>query len=116
MASVMQELLVSSYLSGANAPFIEALYDRYLQDPNSIEPRWRSYFEALQQLDDGPRDVSHVAIQERFAQLAGRPRAAAVARQVTGAFDQKQLAVLQLITAYRFQGCRVASEIGRAHV
>ena len=109
MASVMQEMLGSSYLSGANAPFIEVLYDRYLEDPNSVEPRWRSYFEALQELDAGPRDVSHIAIQDRFAQLATQPRATVAARPVAAAFDQKQLAVLQLITAYRFQGCRVAS-------
>jgi 2-oxoglutarate dehydrogenase E1 component len=108
MASVMKEMLGSSYLSGANAPFIEALYDRFLEDPDSVEPRWRSYFEALQQLDDGPRDVSHAGIQERFAQLASQPRMAA-ARPATGAFDQKQLAVLQLVTAYRFQGCRIAN-------
>jgi 2-oxoglutarate dehydrogenase E1 component len=108
MASVMQEMLGSSYLAGANAPFIEALYDRFLEDPASVEPRWRSYFEALQLLDDGPRDVSHAAVQERFAQLATQPRGAAAARPATGAFDQKQLAVLQLITAYRFYGARIA--------
>jgi 2-oxoglutarate dehydrogenase E1 component len=104
---MMKEMLGSSYLAGANAPFIEALYDRFLEDPASVEPRWRSYFEALQQLDDGPRDVSHAAVQERFAKLAAQPRTAA-ARPAAGAFDQKQLAVLQLITAYRFYGARIA--------
>ena len=67
---MFEELRGNSYLFGANAPFIEALYDRYLDDPSSVEPRWRSYFDELQRLDDGARDVSHAAVQERFAQLA----------------------------------------------
>ena len=45
---MMKEMLGSSYLSGANAPFIEALYEAYLADPGSVEPRWRSYFDELQ--------------------------------------------------------------------
>jgi 2-oxoglutarate dehydrogenase E1 component len=38
---MMKEFLGNSYLFGANAPFIEALYDAYLADPTSVEPRWR---------------------------------------------------------------------------
>jgi 2-oxoglutarate dehydrogenase E1 component len=102
---MMKEFLGNSYLFGANAPFIEALYDAYLADPQSVEPRWRSYFDELQKLDDGPPDVSHAAVQDRFAALAKEPRAAAPS--ATGNF-QKQFAVLQLISAYRFLGCRVA--------
>src|SRR5450759_2927847 len=68
------EMLGNSYLFGANAPFIEALYDRYLEDPNAVEPRWRAYFDELQRRDDGARDVSHVSIQEHFVQLARQRR------------------------------------------
>ena len=39
---MMKEFLGNSYLFGSNAPFIEALYESYLQDPQSVEPRWRS--------------------------------------------------------------------------
>ncbi|MBM3344727.1 MAG: 2-oxoglutarate dehydrogenase E1 component [Betaproteobacteria bacterium] len=102
---MMKELQGSSYLFGANAPFIEALYDAYLADPQSVEPRWRSYFDELQKLDDGPRDVSHAAVQDHFAELAKASRPASA--PAAGNF-QKQFAVLQLITAYRFQGCRIA--------
>ena len=103
---MMREFLGSSYLFGSNAPFIEALYESYLKDPGSVEPRWRGYFDELQRLDDGPPDVSHAEVQERFSQLARerRPGAAAPSPQVF----QKQFAVLQLIAAYRFQGCRIA--------
>ena len=72
---MLNELRGNSYLFGANAPFIEALYDRYLEDPASVEPRWRTYFDELQKLDDGARDIAHAPIQERFAQLAKERRA-----------------------------------------
>ena len=105
---MMKQFLGNSYLFGANAPFIEALYEAYLQDPHSVEPRWRGYFDELQRLDDGPADVSHAEIQERFARLTrGRRPVAAAAAQ--GQLGEKQFAVLQLIAAYRFQGARHAN-------
>ena len=107
---MLKELRGSSYLYGANAPFIEALYDRYLEDPDAVEPRWRSYFDELQRLDDGARDVSHVLIQERFAELARRGRARVGAETAQPPLlTEKQYGVLQLIGAYRFQGVRRAN-------
>ena len=106
---MMKQFLGNSHLFGANAPFIEALYEAYLQDPQSVEPRWRGYFDELQRLDDGPRDAIHSEVQARFARLARerRPAAAAVAG-AQGQLGEKQFAVLQLIAAYRFQGARHA--------
>ena len=103
---MMKQMLGNSYLFGSNAPFIEALYEAYLKDPGSVEPRWRGYFDELQRLDDGAPDVSHAEVQERFARLA-RERGPAAAGPSPQAL-QNQFAVLQLISAYRFQGCRVA--------
>jgi 2-oxoglutarate dehydrogenase E1 component len=106
---MMKQFLGNSYLFGANAPFIEALYEAYLDDPQSVEARWRGYFDELQRLDDGPRDVSHAEVQERFARLARDRRSApAAAVGVQSQLGEKQFAVLQLIAAYRFQGARHA--------
>ncbi len=106
-----KEMLGSSHLFGANAPFIEALYDRYLEDPAAVEPRWRSYFDELQKLDDGARDVSHAPIQEHFARLARQRRAPARGAEAgeRPQLSEKQYGVLQLIGAYRFQGARHAN-------
>ena len=105
---MMKEFLGNSYLNGANAPFIEGLYESYLADPQSVEPRWRGYFDELQKLDDGPRDVSHFAVQERFAALAKqRPTSTSAAGKPQ--LGEKQFAVLQLIAAHRFQGVRHAN-------
>src|SRR5918992_2319945 len=104
---MMQEFRGNSYLFGSNASFIEALYESYLDDPASVEPRWRSYFDELQRLDDGQPDVSHSEVQKRFAELAKQPRAYMEAGRPQLA--EKQFSVFQLITAYRTLGTRHAN-------
>src|ERR1700733_12157035 len=37
----------TSFLSGANAAFLEGLYAQYLADPASVDESWRSYFAEL---------------------------------------------------------------------
>ncbi|HAJ47563.1 MAG TPA: 2-oxoglutarate dehydrogenase E1 component, partial [Alphaproteobacteria bacterium] len=37
----------TSFLYGANAPFIEALYEVYLRDPAQVDADWRNFFDAL---------------------------------------------------------------------
>src|SRR3981081_1202087 len=102
---MMKELVGSSYLFGGNAPFIEDLYEAYLQNPDAVTPEWRRYFDQMQQLP-GARDVAHGPIVESFVQRAraGAPRAApAVAR-----LDRKQVSVVQLVAEYRFRGVLLA--------
>ncbi len=106
---MMKELLANSHLFGANAPFIEALYDAWLRDPAAVEPRWRDYFDELQRIERGAADVSHFDVQDRFARLAREPRApgatVVISRPQLG---EKQFGVLQLISAHRFLGVRHA--------
>ena len=106
---MMKEFLGNSYLFGSNAPFIEALYDSYLKDPQSVEPRWRSYFDELQRLDDGPADVSQEDIQQRFIDLAKNKRVAQPRPSGRPQLGEKQFCVLQLITAHRTLGVRHAN-------
>ena len=46
--AMMKQLLEDSLLFGANASFIEGLYEDYLQNPASIPVQWREYFDRLQ--------------------------------------------------------------------
>jgi len=108
---MFKEMLSNSYLYGANAPFIEQLYESFLADPASVDPRWRDYFEELQRIEQGPRDVAHTPIQEAFVKLARERRGGNVQPApgtVTEEQVAKQIAVLQLIAAHRFQGTRHA--------
>ena len=43
----------TSFLFGTNAPFIEELYERYLDDANAVDAEWRAFFEALGELVGG---------------------------------------------------------------
>jgi 2-oxoglutarate dehydrogenase E1 component len=37
----------TSFLYGGNAAFVEDLYARYAEDPYSVDPSWRAYFQSL---------------------------------------------------------------------
>src|SRR6266853_112507 len=107
--SAMKEFLSNSYLFGANAPFIEELYEAYLDNPQSVPEQWREYFDKLQAAPaggNGGRDVAHAPIVESFVRRA-RAGAARPAPAVAG-FDRKQVSVLQLIAEYRFRGVLIA--------
>jgi 2-oxoglutarate dehydrogenase E1 component len=104
---MMKQMLVNSYLFGANMPFIEELYEKYLDNPASIPEQWRDYFDQLQNLPGaaGGPDVAHSPIVAGFAQRALRAPGRAAA---AGVADRRQVGVLQLINAYRFLGNRWA--------
>jgi len=103
---MMKQMLGNSYLFGANMPFIEELYEKYLDNPNSVSPEWRDYFDHLQYLPGAyGADVAHTPIIAGFAQ---RAKMGPVRTVTTGVADKRQLGVLQLINAYRFLGNRWA--------
>src|SRR3954470_24540483 len=74
MAPSLRELLASTPLSGGNAPYVEALYEQFLADPQSVDPRWRDYFQKLR--DGSAGEQIHSAVQAGIAQRATRPRLA----------------------------------------
>ena len=110
---MMKESLGSSYLFGGNAPFIEDLYETYLDNPEKVTPEWRRYFDQIQQQSGGVRDVAHAPVVESFIRLAkkhghGNGQVHAPTSAVA-TVEKKQVSVLQLINAYRFLGVRHAS-------
>jgi 2-oxoglutarate dehydrogenase E1 component len=104
-ASFLKQMQGSSLLFGANAPFVEELYEQYLSDPDAVPSGWKAYFDALPPLPGGAHDEAHSRIREAFAAL---PRAAAGAAAPDAELERKQVHVLQLINAHRFLGVRAA--------
>ena len=102
MASVMKEFEASSNLYGANAPYVEELYERYLADPASVDASWRQAFDAWQQSGNG-KDVAHSPVIAAFERRARDPQGAPAAAP---AADGKALKVLQYIRAHRVLGSR----------
>ena len=60
---MMKQFQSNSYLFGGNAPYVEEMYEAYLDNPASVPENWRSYFDALQNTpaSDGTsaNDVAH---------------------------------------------------------
>ncbi len=109
---MMKDLLANSYLFGGNAPFVEELYEAYLNNPQSVPEAWREYFDKLQVLPtaaaEGGRDVAHAPIVEAFAQRAKQGTLRAPAAPAEVGAERKQVYVQMLINAYRFLGNRWA--------
>jgi len=98
----------NSYLFDGNAPFIESLYESYLQDPAAVPEKWRQYFDRLAA---GAHDVPHAPVRELFAHPARQhtpPLAPELYCSDVAALERKQVQVLQLINAHRFLGVRHA--------
>lgn len=109
----MRQFEANSYLFGGNAPYIEELYESYLDNPASVPDQWRAYFDAMQLVPaaDGSLqsvDVAHAPVVASFAQRAKlgalRPAGAAMDPSVA----RKQVHVQSIIAAYRFLGERWA--------
>lgn len=109
--------LQNSYLFGGNAPYVEELYESYLNNPGSVPDNWRTYFDQLQHFPatDGQtetRDQTHAPIIESFAQQAlqnkfSRPiPAQGLKADLESA--ARQVHVQSLIAAYRTLGSRWA--------
>jgi 2-oxoglutarate dehydrogenase E1 component len=87
----------TSFLFGANARFVEALYAQYLENPGSVDPTWAAYFAGLGHSGPaGPSWTAKVAPADRAAPAteANDVRAAA----------QESIRAIQMVRAYRVIG------------
>ena len=109
---MMQQHRSNSYLFGGNAPYVEELYEAYLDNPGSVPENWRTYFDNLQNVPAGDgsqtRDVAHAPVVQSFAQRAKANAFALKASSADLAVARKQVHVQSLIAAYRFLGGRWA--------
>src|SRR6476620_10545699 len=109
---MMKENRATSYLFGGNAPYVEELYEAYLDNPGSVPEKWRAYFDALQHVPatDGSsaRDMAHAPVVESFAQRAKANAFGNRASSEDLAIARKQVYVQSLIAAYRSLGSRWA--------
>ncbi|SHM38631.1 2-oxoglutarate dehydrogenase E1 component [Vreelandella subglaciescola] len=105
---IMELMWRSSHVSGANAHYVEALFEQYLDDPGAVPDEWRSYFDELPRPEGGAsEDVPLSPVRDQFYQLGQETRpGGAVPDSDAG---KKQVKVLQLINAYRFRGHQKAN-------
>ncbi|AFZ83744.1 2-oxoglutarate dehydrogenase E1 component [Candidatus Kinetoplastibacterium blastocrithidii TCC012E] len=104
-----KESLSTSYLFGGNAPYIEELYEAYLDNPGSVDDNWRQYFDKLQHSpavdgSDCTRDQAHAPIVESFAQRAKTNSFVKSQSAPDLSIASKQVFVQSIIAAYRILG------------
>lgn len=102
---MMQQYQSNSYLFGGNAPYVEELYEAYLQNPASVPDNWRAYFDAMQNVPavDGSngRDIPHAPIVASFAERAKQGPIRTIVASADSDMGRKRVAATQLIAAYR---------------
>jgi 2-oxoglutarate dehydrogenase E1 component len=105
---MMQQYQSNSYLFGGNAPYVEELYEAYLDNPGSVPDNWRAYFDAMQHVPavDGSAkpDVAHASVIASFAERAKHGPIRTVTASEDVEMGRKRVAVTQLIAAYRVLG------------
>ncbi|MDQ3057599.1 MAG: 2-oxoglutarate dehydrogenase E1 component, partial [Pseudomonadota bacterium] len=95
--SLLKQFAQSSQL-GANAAFIEDLYEQYLAAPDSVGPKWKIWFDGFKGREAG--DVPHSVVREAVA-AAGRRAANGKTAPAQSASDERDFAIGKLIIAYR---------------
>ncbi|MGA1777005.1 MAG: 2-oxoglutarate dehydrogenase E1 subunit family protein, partial [Flavobacteriaceae bacterium] len=75
-----------SFLNAAHTAYFAELYDQYLQNPDSVEPSWRAFFQGFDFGMESNTSVSNLTATEVPEQL------------------QKEFKVVKLIEGYRSRG------------
>ncbi|MFZ4525449.1 MAG: 2-oxoglutarate dehydrogenase E1 component [Chlorobium sp.] len=109
---MMHQYSSSSWLSGGNAPYIEDLYEAYLDNPGSVSEKWRAYFDAMQNMPGSngadARDIAHSPVQASFAERARLGPIHRIVANPDAELGRKRVSVQKLIAAYRNIGSRWA--------
>ena len=126
---MMRDFQQSSLFFGANAPYVEQLYEQYLLDPAAVPESWRKQFDALPNVaGNNAKDVAHSPVIAAFAERAKGSGARVVyvsaandasneagsvsvnaAAGLTTSEYKKSFKVLQFIRAHRVLGSRHSS-------
>ena len=109
MSDSLKDRYASSPLYGSNASAVEALYEQYLQSPDSVTEEWRRYFLSL---GADETEVRHEPIRQRLLARRKNERSNGVAttRPASSgvAANEKQAAVSRMIQVYSLRGHQIA--------
>jgi 2-oxoglutarate dehydrogenase E1 component len=111
--STLEQLYRTSHLYGGNAPYVEAWYEAWLENPEDVPEQWCKYFESMPSSDTP--ETGHIKIGKQFRNLQrsiNRDTASGI--EFT---DHKQAGVSRLVNSYRIRGHEMAKldPLGQAH-
>ena len=102
MTSLFRQQYESTPLQGANASYVEALYEAWLEDPNSVTSTWRKYFGSI-----GKESTANIVETSRKVQAALEELERLMSRRVAarqGQGDHRRQAGLQKMANASLQG------------
>lgn len=109
MTNLLERQRLTSAFFGSNAPFIEDLYEQFLEDPDQVPEDWRKRFEDLPRVNGKTTgDYSHRKIQNDFLQLAKEHCHTSHDNASEAMAADMQAKVLRLINAHRVRGHQAA--------
>ena len=95
----------TSFLHGSNAAFIEALFEDYARDPDSVEPSWRAYFDEMNGSQSARAKPNGGSAAPAAAAAAEEPRSVPAAAEAgVPAATVDSIRALMLIRAHRVRG------------
>jgi len=104
----MNRMSRTAHLFGGNLTYIEALYESYVQDPNSVLHEWRDFFSALPSVDSRQLvEVLHSQVQKELIDNAAKYMVVnrGPCNQInSNTQEKKQVLVLKLVNAYQVRG------------
>ena len=108
MSDLLKLFQDSSSFQGSNASFIENLYERFLENPESVELSWQKEFKAIQ--NGSAYETPHSPVVARFAELSVKSQGRLAQLQgFTEESVKKQASVSRLINHYRVRGHQIAN-------
>ncbi|MEC8097285.1 MAG: 2-oxoglutarate dehydrogenase E1 component, partial [Pseudomonadota bacterium] len=100
MTKSIEERFEESFKYGGNSQYLDHLYEQYIQDPSKIEPKWKKYFDSIQ---NGQIDQSHKQIISKYKNKKLETKKVSLVTEISNSSD-----VQNLINAYRRRGHQVA--------
>ncbi|KVV13615.1 2-oxoglutarate dehydrogenase E1 component [Flavobacterium sp. TAB 87] len=91
-----------SFLNAAHTEFFAQLYDQYIENPDSVEPSWRSFFQGFDfgMTTYGEENQTQAPVQQMADYAANAPADCSLVSEKL----QKEFNVLKLIEGYRVRG------------
>jgi 2-oxoglutarate dehydrogenase E1 component len=100
--NLLKQFAQSSQLNGGNASYVEDLYEQYLVAPDSVDPKWKAFFDGFKGREAG--DIPHSAVIEQISGAARQAANNGYAAAPAGSGDERERHIGRLITAYRSRG------------
>src|SRR5690348_6298000 len=108
MSESSRALLETTALGADQAAYLESLYEQFLADSNSVDPKWRQYFAQVRKEGN---DVAHGPLRDALAVRAREHRVYAASSAAGASSDDKaakQGAVSRLMQVYSNRGHLIA--------